>query len=100
MLDICSDKDIRNGFWVQLGLRDGSLTAALSLDGKNTVQGLSDDAELIDRVRNHITQQGLYGTVSVDVCNWKKLPYSRDIVNMIVVEDYPALASKGLSLTN
>ena len=97
--DICSDRDIRNGLWVQLGVNDGALTTALSLDGKNTVQGLSDDQDRIERARNHIMELGLYGTVSVDVCNWMNLPYSTNTVNMVVVENYRALAQKGLNIS-
>ena len=93
---IASQPSVRPGLWTQFGMRDGALTAALSLGGKNTVHGLSGDPERVERVRKSLTRKGLYGPVSVATCDWRRLPYSPNIVNLLVVEDYPPLANAGL----
>jgi len=62
---IASDPGVRPGLWVQLGVGDGALTAALSLDGRNTVHGLSGDPDRCARVRGEIIRQGRYGNIAV-----------------------------------
>src|SRR5690554_6947686 len=77
---ISLEPGIRPGLWVHLGIDDGALTTALSMDGRNTVHGLSDDPERVARVRERIILQCRYGKVSIDACDWRSLPYSSGIV--------------------
>ena len=74
------------GLCVHLGVKDGQLETALCGGGKFLVHGIGDSQEAIDHARAHIEQQELSGAVSVEVGSFAKLPYSDNIVNLLVVD--------------
>ncbi|GAF96266.1 unnamed protein product, partial [marine sediment metagenome] len=48
--------------------------------------------------RAFIQSKGLYGRVSVEQSDMKRLPYAENLVNLVVAEDLGALLGKGLAL--
>ena len=51
---------------------------------------MDTDPENVAKVREHLQSRGLYGPVSVDTFDGRRLPYAENLVNLIVAEDLPA----------
>ncbi len=75
------------GLVVHVGCGDGTLTAALHADEGYLVHGIDTDDDAIARARAHVRSLGLYGPVSVDSFDGRRLPYADNLVNLIVAED-------------
>jgi len=84
---ILSIAGTHGGLVVHLGCGDGKLTAALHAQDNLLIHGLDTDAENVDRARRHIRSLGLYGKVSVNTFDGRRLPYAESLVNLIVAED-------------
>ncbi len=84
---ILYDTNIKGGLIVHVGCGDGKLTAALHADDSYLVQGLDTDARAVRSARKHIRKLGIYGPVSVDIFDGKRLPYVDNLVNLLVAED-------------
>ena len=84
---ILDDTGLRGGLIVHLGCSDGRLTAALDAGESYLVHGLDADAENVRRAREHVRALGIYGPVSVDRFDGKRLPYAENLVNLVVAED-------------
>jgi outer membrane protein assembly factor BamB len=78
---------VKGGFVVHLNCGDGALTEALRVNNRYLVQGLDFNVENVQKARRYIASKGDYGTVSVDHLTSKRLPYTDDLVNLIVAED-------------
>jgi len=86
---------IEGGIVVHLGCGDGKLTAALRADDRYTVHGLEADAAKVAEARKHIQPLGIYGSVSasiygpvsVEQFSGSRLPYTANLINLVVVED-------------
>ncbi len=78
---------IRGGIIVHLGCGDGKLTAALRADDRYTVHGLQADAVKVRPAREHIRSLGLYGPVSVEHLSGATLPYTDNLINLVVAEE-------------
>jgi outer membrane protein assembly factor BamB len=76
----------KGGLIVHLDCGDGRLTAALGTGDGYLVQGLDTDPANVDKARAHIRSLGLYGKVSVDRWDGKRLPYIDNFVNLLVSE--------------
>ncbi len=74
----------RGGLIVHLGCGDGQLTAALRANDGYLVQGLDADDANVERARAHIRSMGLYGPVSVDHFDGRRLPYADNLVNLVI----------------
>ncbi len=96
-IQILETTGVKGGLIVHVGCGDGKLTAALCANDSPPTQrlvrragflvhGLDKDAENIKRARKHISGLGLYGKVSVDHFKGKRLPYTDNLVNLIVSE--------------
>jgi outer membrane protein assembly factor BamB len=77
---------VKGGLIVHLGCGDGKLTAALRVGDSYLVHGLDTDPQAVRRAREYIGGLGVYGPVSVDQFDGKLLPYSDDLVNLIISE--------------
>ena len=75
---------VRSGLIVHLGCGDGKLTAALLAGSNCLVHGLDADAANVERARAHVRSLGLYGKVSIDRFDGKRLPYADNLVNLVV----------------
>ncbi|MBN1804024.1 MAG: PQQ-binding-like beta-propeller repeat protein [Sedimentisphaerales bacterium] len=80
------DSGIKGGLVVHIGCGDGSLTAALCANSSYLVHGLDASAKNVQLAREHIRAQKLYGRVSVEHYTANQLPYSDNLVNLIVSE--------------
>jgi len=97
--EIIKASGIKAGLCVNLGVTDGKLTAELSQKGKFVVQGLTSDAKKVEKARKYIETKGLYGRVSVERCDFKRMPYAKNFVNIVAAEALPEIIEKGLSLS-
>jgi len=78
---------IKGGLVVHLGCGDGKLTAALRADDSYLIHGLDADARNVERAREHVRSLGLYGKVSIDRQSGNRLPYTDNLVNLVVAEN-------------
>jgi outer membrane protein assembly factor BamB len=92
--EILDAAGISGGLIVHLGCGDGKVTAALHADDAYVVHGLDVDAESVRKARAHIQELGIYGPVSVDRFDGKRLPYADNLVNVVVGEDLGDVASE------
>jgi outer membrane protein assembly factor BamB len=79
--------DVRGGLIVHVGCGNGRLTAALRAGESCLVHGLDTDADAVRQARRHIRRLGVYGPVSVERFDGKRLPYAGNLVNLLVSED-------------
>jgi len=96
-VELLAGPGVRPGLVVHVGCGDGKTTAALHLDERYLVHGLSADPAEVASARANIAALGVYGPVSADVCAMKRLPYAQNTVNVIIVEDFPARRGEGLT---
>jgi len=78
---------VRGGLVVHLGCGDGRLTAALGADPRLLVHGLATERQAVERARQYLQAQGLYGQVSVDQFDGRHLPYVDNLATLIVAAD-------------
>ena len=79
--------DIQGGLVVHLGCGDGKRTVQLRANDGFIVQGLDTSAENVQKARQHITQCGLYGTVTAREFDGRNLPFADGTVNLLVVDN-------------
>jgi len=85
--EILDTTEVQGGIVVHLGCGDGRLTAALRANDRYTVHGLEADPAKVAEARSYIGGQGVYGPVSVERHSGSWLPYSDNLVNLVVVQD-------------
>ncbi|MHC4543956.1 MAG: outer membrane protein assembly factor BamB family protein [Planctomycetota bacterium] len=78
---------VKGGLIVHIGCGDGKLTAALGAGESYLIHGLDTDAQAVRDARRHIRKLGVYGPVSVERFDGKRLPYTDNLVNLVVAED-------------
>jgi len=78
---------VKGGLVVHVGCGDGKLTVALRANDSYLVHGLDADAANVDKARERIRSLGLCGKVSVAQCAGNSLPYTDNLVNLVVSED-------------
>ncbi len=83
---IVDNGGVAGGLIVHIGCGDGSLTKALSVNGRFLVQGLANDKSELDRARKTVKDAELYGGISIRLLEEERLPYADDMVNIIVNE--------------
>ena len=84
--EILKVSGVKGGLIVHLGCGDGKLTATLRTSNSFIVHGLDADARNVEAARQHIQSIGLYGLVTVDRFDGKRLPYVDNLVNLVVAE--------------
>ena len=87
---ILAGADYQSGLIVHLGCGDGRLTAALGSADHAVVQGLDTDSALVAVARDHLRETVSYGRISVGTFAGKQLPYTDNLVNLVVVSDRAA----------
>ena len=78
---------VKGGIVVHLGCGNGRLTAALRAGESYTVHGLDSDPANVAAARRYIHEQGLYGPVSIEQFSGSVLPYTDNLINLVVVHD-------------
>jgi outer membrane protein assembly factor BamB len=84
---ILSTAGVQGGIVVHLGCGDGKLTAGLRAGDRYTVHGLEADPAKVVAAKNYIQSQGIYGPVSVEQHSDTALPYTDNLINLIVIQD-------------
>ena len=77
----------QGGLVVHIGCGDGRLTAAFGQGDGYLVHGLESHADRVRQAREYVQSLGVYGRVSVDSFDGKRLPYVDGLVNLIVASD-------------
>jgi SAM-dependent methyltransferase len=85
--EILDTSGVQGSIVVHLGCGDGKLTAALRINDSYTVHGLEADPARVAEARNYIQAKGIYGPVSVERYSRPALPYTDNLINLIVVQD-------------
>ena len=78
---------VKGGLVVVIGCDGPALLAGLRPNDSYLVHGLDTDAAKVRQARQHIQSLGTYGKVSADCFDGKRLPYVRDLVNLLVASD-------------
>jgi len=85
--EIIAATGIKGGLVVHVGCGDGKLTAALRANDSYLVHGLDADVDNVEKAREHIRSLGFYGNVSVELFASDRLPYTDNLVNLVVSEN-------------
>jgi len=85
--DILDKTGVQGGLVVHLGCGDGRLTAALRASNSYLVHGLDPSEGNVAKGRGFAKSKGLYGRVTIDILESNVLPYSDNLVNLLVSED-------------
>jgi len=85
--NLVKESGIKGGLVVHLGCGDGKQAAALRINERYLVHGLDRDPQKVAAARRNIQALGIYGAVSVDVWDGETLPYTDNLVNLIVIDD-------------
>ena len=83
---ILDTTNVKGGLIVHLGCGDGKLTAALRINDSYTVHGLGADPAKVAQARSYIKEKGIYGPVSVEQYSGSVLPYTDNLINLVVVQ--------------
>ena len=86
----------QGGLIVHLGCGDGRDTLAMRVTPSFLVHGLDASRESIEKARNNIGKAGLAESILVDQLLGDVLPYTDNLVNVLVVEE-TAIAQLGVS---
>ena len=78
---------VKGGLVVHIGCGDGKLTVALRANESFLVHGLDPDAKNIEKARDYIRSQNLYGKVTAENFKGRHLPYTDNLVNLVVSEN-------------
>lgn len=76
---------ISGGLCVQIGCGDGELTAALAADGRFLVHALDAEVAAVAAANSRLRAAGLYGQGWAECVPAGPLPYSENLVNLVVV---------------
>jgi len=85
--DILDSTEVQGGIVVHLGCGDGELTAALRADDRFTVHGLEADPDQVAEAQRYIQSAGVYGPVSIEQFLGAELPYTENLINLVVVQE-------------
>ncbi|MBM3472743.1 MAG: hypothetical protein FJX75_05655, partial [Armatimonadetes bacterium] len=77
----------RGGLIVVVGCRDPALPAALGEEPDRLVHALDASPANLAQARQRAQAAGLYGRVSIDLWDAKRLPYADGIVSLLVAPD-------------
>ena len=92
--EIVARSGIQGGLVVHLGSGGGSFTTDLCANDSFVVHGLCGDRRETAEAREFIKQQSLYGRASVQYWNRNYLPYTDNLVNLLVAEDLGDVAMR------
>ena len=90
--------DLRKGICLLIEFSDETLAGALHDGGVSHVHGISSDRAKVEAARGAFQKRGKYGEVAFDHSDLKSLPYVDGIANIVIVEDFKGVESKGLAI--
>jgi len=83
-VDLAKSSGVKGGIIVHIGCGDGAETVKLLLDDRYLVHGLDASADNVAAARKTIMAAGLYGKVSACGFDGKALPYTNDLINVVI----------------
>ena len=89
--NIVRSSGVKGGLVVHVGCGDGRLTGALHVSEAYVVHGLDGSQSEVDRARQHLRSQGLYGDVTVEHWSGQSLPYVDNLINLLVIDESKAI---------
>ncbi len=92
---VVEESGIKGGIIVQVGCKDGESLAELLVNDRFLVHGLDVDAGRIAEVRDSLRSERRYGRISAAVFDGKNLPYTDNLINLLVIEDPQCRITKG-----
>ena len=95
---ILTSSDRSDGLCVTVNASDSELAVALAKRSKFVLQTLHGDADTVDAVRRTVDRCGLYGRVSARQASLQRLPYTENLVNLLIVNDYRQLQQQGMTI--
>ncbi|NRA40033.1 MAG: PQQ-binding-like beta-propeller repeat protein [Planctomycetes bacterium] len=95
---IFAEPALHTGLAILLDTVDGNLAESLFDGGFRSVHGVGSDRKKIEAARGHLFKRNKYGAIAFDYSQFDQLPYADSIANLIVVEDYSALAKQGIKI--
>jgi len=84
---VLKETGVSAGLAVHIGTTDGAWEVELTNGGNLVVQGLARSDEALDKARKYIQGLGMYGPVSVDRLAGNQMPYTDNLVNLLVSQD-------------
>ena len=84
---ILETSGVKGGLVVHINCGGGELTRSLRANESYLVHGLDPDAGNVQKARRYIESEGQYGPVSVDRLSQNRLPYTDNLVNLVVADD-------------
>ena len=85
--ELLKSSGVKGGLVVHLGCDDGTKTVGLLLNGSYIVQGLDISEEKVQQAGRNILNAGCHGKVSARKFDGTNLPYVKNLVNVIIVEN-------------
>jgi len=83
-VEMAKSSGVQGGIIVHVGCGDGAETTKLRLNERYLVQGLDTSAANVATARKTIMAAGLYGKVTACEFDGKTLPYTNDLVNVLI----------------
>jgi outer membrane protein assembly factor BamB len=84
---ILAETGVKGGLVVHLGCGNGESTAKWYAGGTFLVHGLDTDRKNVEKARQTIQSENLYGRVSIDHYDGKTLPFIDNLVTLVVAEE-------------
>ena len=84
---VVEDSGIKGGIVVQVGCDKGADLIDLLKHERFLVHGLDQDAENISAVREFLRFNSVYGRVSVAVYDGRHLPYTDNLINLLIIKE-------------
>jgi len=78
---------VTGGVIVHINCGDGALTEALKKNDGFLVHGLDQEDQNVQKARRYIASKRQYGQISIDHLKGNRLPYTDNLINLIVSED-------------
>ena len=87
LADVARSSGVQGGIVVHLNCGDGRETARLRLNDRYLVHGLDADEASVRQARQNVRKPGLAGKVSIARYDGARLPYTDNLVNLLIAPD-------------
>lgn len=81
---------VQGGIVVQVGCESSRELTALRVSEKYLVHGLDRDVSHISDIRVVLRSEGLYGPISVAAYDGEHLPYTDNLINLLIIKESPS----------
>jgi len=90
--EILDGVQLRGGLIAHVGCGEGDLITELAARFPGLVHGLDQDERNVLLAREKLRELGLYGRVSVQRFDGRRLPYAENLVNLLVAENLDSVS--------